>query len=158
MLHYNNQRRHRETPSGGEEAVMVRAGWVYLGMAVGLALGACATATPPALAVEDAAILVGAWSVDHPDWAPAYMILKDGGRFTFAPNLEGSHGQSGDYWMEDGRFFIAISPFCEDPGEYEVGLRTEDGRTTSLVFTVVEDDCAPRLRILTRREPEYIAP
>ena len=128
-------------------------GW----MLVMVSLAGCGAM--PAVPVEDAAVLIGTWDIDHPDWVPAYMILREGGRFTFAPSLDGSHGQSGDYWMEDGRFFIGeISPFCENPGQYEVGLRTKDGQPSSVVFTKVEDDCTPRIRVLTRREPEWVAP
>lgn len=66
--------------------------------------------------------------------------------------------KSGEYWMEDGRFSMRISPFCANPGEYEVGLRSPNGQPSSLVFTKIEDDCTPRIRILTRREPARFAP
>lgn len=122
-----------------------------------IVLSACSVPVAPAEPLEDASQLLGTWDIDHPDWRPAYVIFRDDGSYTFSPNLDGSNGQSGEYWFEAGSFYLR-DLFCRIPGQYGVGQRPSEGQAETLVFTLQQDDCPPRIRILTRREPARVAP
>jgi len=85
------------------------------------------------------------------------MILREDGTYTWSRNLDGTKGQTGDYWMEDGIFYLC-DLFCRNPGQYRVGLREAQCQPETLVFSLQEDDCPERNRIMPSLEPARVAP
>ena len=99
--------------------------------------------------VDQANEILGVWTLtSHPHYKLAYGLLRPDGTFTFSPNPDGGKpSESGKYWFEGGQFMIT-DDFCPAPGKYAV-MRQEQSGEPALVFTLVEDPCASRVKILT---------
>ena len=106
--------------------------------------------------VTQAEDVVGVWTgIADPVRNPAYLILTAAGVYSFASNPNGDHASSGEYWFEDGAFFIR-DLFCSNPGKYT--LTRVNGETPLLSFTVIEDDCAGRASVLTTNDAVWYGP
>jgi len=110
-----------------------------------------ATQVPTSMAMEitQATDVYGVWILtSHPHFKPAYFLLRPDGSFTFSSNPDGgTPSESGKYWFENNQFMIS-DDFCPTPGKYSVMKQGEPG-TSWLTFTLLEDGCTARMKILT---------
>ncbi|KAA0264205.1 MAG: hypothetical protein EDM79_17725 [Chloroflexi bacterium] len=94
--------------------------------------------------------VAGIWTnLDFAGFDPAYLILRNDGTYTIAPNPEGIGGNSGNYWFENKQIFLSDA-FCTTPETYQVKLKLEEGQPPKLVFTAIGEVC--RGNTFTTRE------
>jgi hypothetical protein len=98
----------------------------------------------PVTSIED---MVGTWQAIK--GSSGYMVYRADGTYAYALELEDEPSFEGDYWFEEGQFFVRRTTpgghpiSCEDQaivGVYEVGLLPNGNHE----FSLIEDECEGR--------------
>jgi hypothetical protein len=111
------------------------------------------------LATQPAEI-VGTW-MGNVEGEEGFLIIREDGRVTLAPNQDGTSGNTHTYWFDGDQFNIkhdlAIHS-CDQVGKYKIRIKQDGDKIISLVFMLIEDPCNPRVRDLVNNTPVWQAP
>ncbi len=111
--------------------------------------------TPAGELVTQASQIVGVWTVYNDHCDTGYMLIRPDGTFTVACSQDGSHGITSKYSLENGQF-LTQSDICQG-GQFEAHVLNVGGQPKSLVFTVIKDDCAAEVEMLTKQPLVWVA-
>ncbi len=114
-----------------------------------------ATLTPASLTAATAADIAGIWLVKFPDYDPAYLIFRTDGTYSFSPNQQGTHGQTGKFWFS-GTTLEMQNDLCPQDNQYTVVRQDKDGKPHELLFTAVLDPCPTMTSFLTVPPPVWV--
>jgi hypothetical protein len=122
-----------------------------------------ATPTPADALASSPVDIAGVWKGAWQAGGPGYLAFKEDGTFGYSPNPDGSQGYTGTYSFDGTKLVLRMDqelPDCgpQSGGYYEVQLKKTSGTTTSIRFTLVNDICQPRVKLLTVDTPEWTKP
>jgi len=116
-----------------------------------------ASPSPVGVQAEKPADITGVWAITFPDYKPAYLLFRADGTYAFAPNPDGSHGQSGQYWFTNGVLHIQ-NDICGQESQYTVIRQDKNGQPALLLFTPVQAPCPALTTFFTQPPPAWVGP
>jgi len=94
--------------------------------------------------------ILGTWQ-GNVEGEEGFLIVHADGTVILAEFQDGTSGNTHTYWFEGDQFNIK-SEFaihsCDQVGKYQIRIKQDGDKTSSLVFILIEDPCKPRIRDL----------
>lgn len=121
-----------------------------------------ATPTPSPKVVTDPAEIMGTWQGSFGGF-PAFISFGDAGNLTVSQSPDGSNATVGQYFFEGTRLALRTDlpfPGCDvgTTAYYEARLDQQDGVTTGLRFTLMDDPCVERMNSLVNETAVWVRP
>ena len=121
-----------------------------------------ATPTPTSKVVTDPAEIMGTWRGSF-GGSPAFVTFAEAGNLSVSQSPDGSGATVGQYFFEGTRLALRNDlpyPGCDlgTTAYYEARLEQQNGVTTGLRFTLMEDPCAERANSLVNETPTWVRP
>lgn len=104
--------------------------------------------------------IIGTWQ-GSVEGEPGFLIIREDGTITLAPNQDGTSGNTHTYWFDGDQFDIkhdlAVHN-CDQVGKYQIRIKQDGDKTVSMVFILIEDPCNPRIRDLVNNTSVWLLP
>lgn len=128
--------------------VTIASGLVFSVLVAACVPARAAPATQGDVPVTQASQIVGVWRTYNPDCRTEFLLVHADDTWTTSCNRDGSHGSSGKYSLEGGRFAVT-DDYCTNGGQYQVYAPEPGASGKTLTFKTIKDDCASRVQLLT---------